>query len=1258
VNIGWSFAIDRGGTFTDVIARSPDGETIVEKLLSDNPDQYADAALEGIRRIIERSGGGDIASVRMGTTVATNALLERKGDRVALAITRGFGDALRIGYQARPEIFARHIALPDQPYETVVEIEERIGADGEIVRPLDEAQARAVLKEVRDSGIDALAIVLMHGWRFARHEARLAEIARELGFAQISVSHEAAPLIKLIGRGDTTVIDAYLSPVLRRYVERVASGLPPETRLQFMQSNGGLTDAQAFRGKDAILSGPAGGVVGMVAASRPHFPDGEPVRLIGFDMGGTSTDVSHYAGRFELADESVVAGVRIRAPMMQIHTVAAGGGSICSFDGMRFRVGPESAGANPGPACYRNGGPLTVTDCNLFLKRIDASAFPAVFGSRGDQPLDPEASRIRLQEIADALGGSKSLTEIAEGFLAIAVDNMANAIRKISIARGHDVTRYALACFGGAGGQLACRVADALGMERILIHPLAGVLSAYGIGLADVKMIREASFLKPLGEDVSDTLAALETAATQSLVEQGVEQSIIEFHRRARLRYAGSDTTLELTLTDPEQMRRDFEQLHRARFGYADEAGEVIVDALVVEGIGKSSPGRGGVPAAKRTVEGAHRSAAPAAGPLHHPRSGEEYKGPALITEPTSTTVVEPGWTATRASDGTLVLNRTAPLQRARAIGTDADPVMLEIFNNLFMAIAEEMGVALQSTATSVNIKERLDFSCALFDRTGALIANAPHIPVHLGSMGESIRHIIETRGSGADGRGIQRGDAYVLNDPYRGGTHLPDITVIMPVFYEQSSPERGGGPAAQRTVEGAQRGSSGEAGPLHHPSDGPPLRAGEDFPCAFVAARGHHADIGGIAPGSMPPDSRTIDEEGVLIDNVLLVDEGRFREAEMRGLLASGPHPARNIDRNISDLRAQIAACVRGAEGLLDAVREYGREVVDAYMRHVLANAEESVRRLLGRLDDGGFDYEMDNGAHVRVAIRIDKAARSATFDFTGTSDQLPDNFNAPYSIVRAASLYVLRTLIDDPIPMNDGCLKPVQLIVPEGSMLSPRYPAAVVAGNVETSQVVTDALFAATGRLAPSQGTMNNFTFGNERHQYYETIAGGSGAGPDHDGTSAVQTHMTNSRLTDPEILETRHPVRIERFAIRHGSGGGGKHYGGDGVIRDLRFLEPMRANILANRRRVPPRGIQGGRDAKPGRNWVERTDGSIEELSATASAEMEPGDRFVIETPGGGGFGPSSSTFGGGGARSATQGAPSTAFSGPPPPAGEEL
>ena len=1177
----WTFAIDRGGTFTDVVARSPDGRVRVEKLLSENPGHYADAALEAVRRVLAEEGG-TVSGVRMGTTVATNALLERKGERVALAITRGFGDALRIGYQARPEIFARRIELPAMLYREVVEIDERVDVGGAIICPLDRERARADFNILRAQGFDSLAIILMHGWKWPAHELELGRIARELGFSQVSVSHEVAPLVKLVGRGDTTVVDAYLSPVLRRYVDRVAAGLPGGTDLHFMQSNGGLAQATTFRGKDAILSGPAGGVVGMVAASEPHAGE----RLIGFDMGGTSTDVSHYAGRFELADESVVAGVRIRAPMMQIHTVAAGGGSVCRFDGMRFRVGPESAGAYPGPACYRNGGPLTVTDCNLALGRIDPAQFPKVFGPNGDEPLDPDASRARLQEVAEAVG-SKSVEDIAAGFLEIAVDNMAAAIRKISIARGHDVSRYTLACFGGAGGQHACAVADALGMERILVHPLAGVLSAYGIGLADVKAIRETSWLKPLGEDFAAALAELEGRAREALVEQGIPAERIELDRRARLRTAGSDTTLEIAIGPIAEMHAIFSDLHLSRFGYWDEGAEVIVDALVVEAVGKSSSSLLGEADHARHGGGAGAATSAIESSFNGPRSprgpGEEWIGPTLIFDPTSTIVVEPGWSAERVADGTLVLTRTVPLDRARAIGTDVDPVRLEIFNNLFMAIAEEMGVALQSTATSVNIKERLDFSCAIFARDGALIANAPHIPVHLGSMGESIRTIIDTRGQGRDGRGIRRGDAYVLNDPYRGGTHLPDITVIVPVFYGD-----------------------------------------ETEPSAFVAARGHHADIGGIAPGSMPPDSCSIGDEGVLIDNELLVDEGHFQEVAMRALLGSGQWPARNPDRNISDLKAQLAACTRGAEVLAQTARDYGPEVVAAYMRHVLANAEESVRRLLGRLEDGAFDYEMDNGAHVRVAITIDKSERSAIFDFTGTSDQLPDNFNAPFSIVRAASLYVVRTLIDDSIPMNDGCLRPIRLVVPDGSMLNPRYPAAVVAGNVETSQVVTDALFAATGRLAPSQGTMNNFTFGNERHQYYETICGGSGAGPDHDGTSAVQTHMTNSRLTDPEILETRLPVRLDQFAIRRGSGGPGAHSGGDGVVRAVTFLEAMRANILANRRRVPPRGLAGGADAQAGRNWVERNDGTVEMLSATAFADVEPGDRFVIETPGGGGYG----------------------------------
>ncbi len=1155
---GWTFAIDRGGTFTDVIAQHSDGRQRMIKLLSQNPGQYDDAAIAAIRRVIADEGG-EVCSVRMGTTVATNALLERKGERCALLMTRGFADVLRIGNQARPEIFARHIILPSMLYERVVEIDERIAVDGTLLRPLDTESAQRELALLRDDGFDSVAILLMHGWKFQAHERSLAAMARATGFSQVSVSHEVAPLIKIVPRGDTTVVDAYLSPVLARYVDRVATGLGDGADLAFIQSNGGLTDARAFRGKDAILSGPAGGVVGMVAAGKAH---GEQ-RLIGFDMGGTSTDVSHYAGQFELAEESVVAGARIRAPMMQVHTVAAGGGSICRFDGMRFRVGPESAGASPGPACYRNGGPLTVTDCNLVLGRIDPAQFPAVFGPNGDQPLDLEAARQRLAEVVAALPEAMNSDDVARGFLAIAVDNMAAAIRKISIARGYDVTRYTLACFGGAAGQLACAVADALGMERILIHPLAGLLSAYGIALADVKAMREISWIRPLSEPLDEGLAPLVAAARAEVEAQGIDPSRIAVSRRARLRLAGSDSAIEVDVEDRSAMRAAFHRLHRQRFGYAEQSAEPIVEALVIEAIGQ--------------VVGL----APAM--VDEPRSDGTVLGPMLVHETGSTTFVDAGWRGERHADGTMILTRTKALVRKRAAGTDVDPVRLEIFNNLFMAIAEEMGVALQATATSVNIKERLDFSCALFDGSGALIANAPHIPVHLGSMGESIRTIIEARGEGRDGRGIRRGDAYLLNDPYRGGTHLPDITVIVPVF-----------------------------------------TGNDETPFAFVAARGHHADVGGIAPGSMPPNSRTIDDEGVLIDNELLVDEGHFRDVETRAIFAAGPNPARNIDRNIADLKAQLAACTRGAERLADVTSEEGAAVVDAYMDHCLANAEESVRRLVDRLDDGEFAYPMDNGAVVRVAIRIDRATRAATFDFSGTSAQLSDNFNAPVSIVRAASLYVVRTLIDDAIPMNDGCLRPITLVVPNGSMLRPHSPAAVVAGNVETSQVITDALFAATGRLAPSQGTMNNFTFGNSEHQYYETICGGSGAGADHDGTDAVQTHMTNSRLTDPEILETRLPVRLERFAIRQGSGGKGAHRGGDGVVRELTFLEPMRANMLANRRAIPPKGICGGGDAAGGINRVIRANGSVEDLPACASASMHVGDRFVIETPGGGGYG----------------------------------
>jgi 5-oxoprolinase (ATP-hydrolysing) len=1191
----WQFWIDRGGTFTDVVARDPGGVIRTAKLLSSDPERYADAAVEAVRRLTGVNADGAIppCSLRIGTTIATNALLERKGESLLLAITRGFGDALTIGTQERPDLFARKIELPAPLHAEVLEIDERVMADGTVLTPLDGKGARARMQAAFDRGFRAVAIVLMHGYRFSIHETALATIAAEVGFTQISVSHEVAPLIKLVGRGDTTSADAYLSPVLHAYVAQLTAALGPEAELLFMQSSGGLTDGHAFRGKDAILSGPAGGIVGL-ARTAQEAGFGE---VIGFDMGGTSTDVSHYAGAYERDNEARVAGVRIRAPMMRIHTVAAGGGSICSFVDGRFRVGPESAGAVPGPACYRRGGPLTVTDCNVMLGKIQPDAFPCLFGPNGDQPLDRAAVEARFAELCAQVeaetGKAISPQEAARGFITIAVANMANAIKRISVARGHDVARYTLASFGGAGGQHACLVADALGMDRVMIHPLAGVLSAYGMGLADRRAVRERTLALPLDAarmgDLDAAIAALESEARAALPDTNRSEAL------AQLRYGGTDSLFGIVPGKIKEMRAAFEAAHAARFGYGG-AGVIIVDMIRVEAI---ADGESALPAVARI-------AVVAAAPLAHvdyagtsaalfDRDGlavdSVIDGPALIIDAVSTTAVEPGWRARLDGVGNLILTRYLPRGDA-GTGDDitVDPVRLEIMGGLFMAIAEEMGAALQHSASSVNIRERLDFSCALFDAQGHLVANAPHMPVHLGSMGDSIRAIRERRGPGADGapidgRGMKPGDVYALNAPYDGGTHLPDVTVVMPVF-----------------VDGAG-----------------------DAPAFYVAARGHHADIGGISPGSMPPDSRSVEEEGVLIDNLLIVDEGRFLEGEVRALLSGGRWPARNVDQNIADLSAQIASCAKGAAELRRISGVYGVDVVAAYMGHVQTQAEAAVRRLLDRLSDGDFTYPMDNGAVVKVAVRIDRGARTATVDFTGTSDQLPGNFNAPLSVVRAAILYVVRTLIDEGVPMNDGCLRPVTIIVPEGSMLWPRYPAAVVAGNVETSQVVTDALFGALGVMAGAQGTMNNFTFGNAAHQYYETIAGGSGAGPDFDGADVVQTHMTNSRLTDPEILETRFPVLLEGFAVRRGSGGAGAHKGGDGGVRRVRFLEAMQAGILANRRIVPPFGLEGGAPGAVGACRVERADGSVEQLGSTASIAVEPDDVFVIETPGGGGFGP---------------------------------
>ena len=1193
----WQFWVDRGGTFTDVVARRPDGSLVTHKLLSENPESYRDAAVEGIRHLLgiaraDTIPASVIDAVKMGTTVATNALLERKGDRTALITTKGFRDALRIGYQARPHIFDRHIVLPEMLYETVVEIDERVTASGDVLAALDRDAARRSLEEVYASGIRSVAILFMHGYRFIDHERQVAELAREIGFTQVSASHQISPLMKLVGRGDTTVVDAYLSPILRRYVDQVA-GEMGDTRLMFMQSNGGLTDARLFQGKDAILSGPAGGIVGAVrTAAQAGFH-----KIISFDMGGTSTDVAHYDGEYERAFETLVAGVRMRAPMMQIHTVAAGGGSVCVFDGARYRVGPESAGANPGPACYRRGGPLTVTDCNVMVGKLHPDFFPKVFGQNQDEPLDAAVVERKFAalaaEIERATGDRRTPQEVADGFLKIAVQNMASAIKKISIERGYDVTEYTLCCFGGAGGQHACLVADALGMKTVFIHPFAGVLSAYGMGLADIRAIRERTVEAVLEDALVPRLAAtldeLAAEAVQEIARQGVGEAEREVHRRVYLKYQGTDTAQVIDFGTASNMAAAFQDAHRQRYGFVMPEKPLVAETAVAEAVGRavpveepaSAPPAPSLPSPRGTLR-AHMAGEACDAPVYDIADlgpGNRIDGPAVIAEPVATTVVEPGWRAEITEKGHTVLTRVVPLRRSEAIGTHCDPVMLEVFNNLFMSIAEQMGVTLQNTAYSVNIKERLDFSCAVFDAEGQLIANAPHMPVHLGSMGESVRAVIANN-AGA----IAPEDVYVLNAPYNGGTHLPDITVITPVF-----------------------------------------DAGNGRILFYVGSRGHHADIGGTMPGSMPPDTRTVEEEGVLIDNFKLVDRGAFREKEMRALLASGKYPARNLDQNIADLKAQIAANEKGVHELRRMVAHFGLDTVVAYMGHVQDNAEESVRRVIDVLKDGRFAYEMDDGSVIKVAVSIDREKRSARVDFTGTSAQRPTNFNAPSAVCRAAVLYVFRTLVDDDIPMNEGCLKPIEIFIPEGCMLRPAYPAAVVAGNVETSQCITDTLYGALGVMAASQGTMNNVTFGNARHQYYETVCGGSGAGPSFDGTSAVHTHMTNSRLTDPEVLEWRFPVLLECFEIRPGSGGRGTHRGGDGTCRRLRFREEMELAILSGHRRVPPYGIADGEPGSLGRNWVERVDGSRHPMTGTDATVMRPGDVFVLETPGGGGFGP---------------------------------
>lgn len=1224
---------DRGGTFTDLVAVTDEqgiidrlstvperfqitsladkSWIIIYKLLSEQPEQYQDAVIQGIRDILGLSGNqpipsGTVEVVKMGTTVATNALLERKGERTLLLITEGFRDALLIGYQNRPNIFARQIVLPERVYERVIEVKERYTAQGEEIVPItseEEARLITLLEAAYKDGIRAVAIAFLHSYRYPHHEQQISAIAHHIGFTQVSVSHEVSPLMKLIRRGDTTVVDAYLSPILRRYVDQVGAALRQQestTKLEFMKSDGGLTEAQRFQGKDSILSGPAGGIVGAVKTSTAAGFD----KNIGFDMGGTSTDVSHFNGEYERTFETEVAGVRLCAPMMSIHTVAAGGGSILQFDGSRYRVGPESAGANPGPACYRKGGPLTVTDCNVRLGKIQPEFFPQVFGGEGNLPLDRAIVEQKFAaltaDIQAKTGDTRSDEQVAAGFLEIAIDKMANAIKKISVQRGYDVTQYTLCCFGGAGGQHACLIAEALGMSKIFIHPFAGVLSAYGIGLADVRTLKEKAIEAPLTTEqipaLEQTLLTLDAESRSEIIAQGEESDRIETIFKARLRYQGTDSALIVSFDQADIMRYQFENIYQQRYGFSMPDKELVVEAVSVEAIAHAIPIKEPLISNDRTIplssiatvqiytKGAWHET-----PVYRRqdlRPGDRITGTALILEPTGTNVIEPGWCAELTPQNYLILSKTKEAQELSTaispIAATPDPVLLEIFNNLVRAIAEEMGITLQNTSYSVNIKERLDFSCAIFDQSGQLVANAPHIPVHLGSMSESVSSLIRAKGNT-----LKPGDAFASNNPYNGGTHLPDITVITPVFVADSS-----------------------------------------IPMFYVASRGHHADIGGITPGSMPPHSTTIGQEGILLDNVQIVDRGKFQETELLQLLTTGRYPVRNPVQNLADLQAQIAANERGVQELRRIVEQYGLEVVQAYMQHVQNNAEESVRRVIDVLKPGRFDYSMDDGSRICVDIQIDRTARSARIDFAGTSPQQSTNLNAPLAICKAVVLYVFRTLVDDDIPLNAGCLKPLEIIVPEGCLLNPRPPAAVVAGNVETSQAIANSLYGALGVMAASQGTMNNFTFGNEQHQYYETICGGSGAGEQFDGTDAVQTHMTNSRLTDPEVLEWRFPVFVKEFSIRSDSGGQGKHRGGHGAIRRIQFREAMTAAILSGHRIVQPFGLAGGQSGATGRNLVIRQNGSIEPLTSKAEVSMNVGDVFVIETPGGGGFGTASS------------------------------
>ncbi len=1160
---GWRFWIDRGGTFTDAVAARPDGRLETLKLPSVSA-AYGDAAIEAMRRLLgvepdEVFPAERVRHVKVGTTVATNALLERGGAKTLLVVTAGFADALLIGDQSRPDLFALDIVRPAPLYAEVTEADERLDAQGRVVRPLDEAKLLQDLQAARARGLTSCAIAFLHADLNARHEARAYELARQAGFEAV-IGSEVSPLPRFIPRAQTAVADAYLSPPVRAYAQRLAQGLG-STPLLFMTSNGGLASAGAFRGRDAVLSGPAGGVVGVARVAEAAGAKA----ALGFDMGGTSTDVCRYAGALERRETACVAGVAFRAPMLDVETVASGGGSILTFDGLRARVGPKSAGAEPGPAAYGRGGPATVTDANLVLGRMDPRAFPTVFGPTGEAPLDPGAARARLAELAAAMG-TADIGAAAQGFIDIAVEQMAGAISKVSTARGFDPRDHALVAFGGAAGQVACAVADALQIDEVLCPRYASVLSAWGIGQAGVTAVRQAGLEKPLDEAGLEAARQL-CAGLEVEARRGLGPG--ETSWRLKVRYAEADTALETPFGALGEVRAAFEAAHQRLFGFLEPGATPIIAAVEVEtsenASSPSPPPSSRKRLAEVLTEGEGRD------DLEAP-----VDGPRLIVRRDTQIWVAPGWRAEPDAEGLIRLRRLAPRPAPASGGETADPITLELFNRRFMGIAEAMGAALERTARSVNIKERLDFSCALFDAGGGLVANAPHMPVHLGSMGASVRAVAARH---AD---LAPGDAFALNNPYAGGTHLPDITVVMPVFTSASAP------------------------------------------AFFVAARGHHADVGGMAPGSMPAFSRRIEDEGVLLDALPILRGGVFLEDDVRQALAVGPHPARAPERNLGDLKAQLAACRAGAQAVLALIEAHGEAQVARYMAFVQANAEALVRRAVGALQDGRARLPIDGGGHIVVEVRVDHEAGSAVLDFTASADQVETNFNAPASIVDAAALYVFRTLVNDDIPLNAGCLKPLDVRVRPGSMLDPAAPAAVVAGNVETSQHVVDALYEALGVLAGSQGTMNNLTFGDETAQYYETICGGAGASGSAAGASAVHTHMTNSRLTDPEILERRFPVRLETFAVRAGSGGAGAQPGGEGAVRRLRFLAPMQVSLLSSHRRGSPRGLGGGGDGAPGTQRILRADGSVQELDGCFSLYVSAGDAIEIQTPGGGGFG----------------------------------